>query len=54
MLQQRKDKGWAKLITATHRILAGERNLEKLSEKNGLDLEDVMITHAILEKIENP
>ncbi|MDM8561476.1 tetratricopeptide repeat protein [Candidatus Parabeggiatoa sp. HSG14] len=53
MLQQRKDKGWAKLINATRRILAGERDLEKLSEKNALDLEDVMIAHAILQKIEN-
>jgi len=51
MLQQREGKGWAGLVIAIRRILKGERNWEKLCDKECLDLTDAMIVQKILQEI---
>ena len=51
-LSAMEEHGWANLVGAIRRILAGERNRDALCDK--LDLEDSMIVETILEALENP
>jgi tetratricopeptide (TPR) repeat protein len=47
-----EEGGWADLVGAIRRILAGERNRDALCDK--LNFRDAMIVETILEALENP
>ncbi len=50
MLEQRKLKGWDKLVTAVQRFLDGEKDVEYIAQTEQLDTEDAMIVHNIARK----
>ncbi|MDM8567604.1 tetratricopeptide repeat protein [Candidatus Halobeggiatoa sp. HSG11] len=52
MLEQRKLKGWDKLVTAVQRFLDGEKDVNYIIQTEHLDSEDTMIVHDIARKID--
>ncbi len=51
ILKQAEDNGWLQLVATIRRILAGAREPTLL---NGLDDEDQVIIHSILQGLQNP
>ncbi|MFK5970510.1 MAG: tetratricopeptide repeat protein [Candidatus Marithrix sp.] len=50
MLEQRKLRGWDKLVAAVQRFLDGEKDVEYIAQTEQLDVEDAMIVHNIARK----
>ncbi|MBE9561494.1 MAG: tetratricopeptide repeat protein, partial [Proteobacteria bacterium] len=50
MLEQRKLKGWDKLVSAVQRFLDGEKDVNYIAQTEHLDTEDTMIVYDIVHK----
>lgn len=51
MLQQREGKGWTSLVAAIRQILKGERDWDKLCDRECLDSTDAVIMQKILQEL---
>ncbi len=50
MLEQRKLKGWDRLVAAVRRFLDGEKDIDYIAQTEHLDAEDIMIVNDIARK----